>query len=854
MLLNLLAFLFHYRAELAQRHAGNEGADEAAGYVTQVRADNEVSRERDSQQSGTVRHRAAGCLDRPPVGTLISRGTQPDCTEEPELKDETPNRIPKIIHQTYKTLDLPPDLQKLVASWVETNPGWEVRHYSDEDCDAMVATEFPQYLQAYRNLPKPVERADFFRYLVVLRYGGVYADMDTRSALPLDTFISDRDTLVAGWENEFPSMAKAIKRSYSRQTQLLQWVFAGAPGHPALKVVCDHIQQHYRTVFSSNTNTDTLDRTGPGAFTDALIRHMMNPQGGPLVPMDTQWPIRLLPRVAFGAFGIDGLPVDSPGLLVQHVFKGSWKRGNRCHQWPKLFFLPRMLIEWTKGKPFSSFKKPAIYSPNLMRPQEEGTAQPSWYIPHLTGISWSVDFWKWNTRAQHDACLTRVAEEPELEVKDLTQHMTSPHPVSVAWWPPFTMLVHQVGVEAMARQDGDDVSAHISAWGLWEAGWEPPTYVGPSSMHALLSVLLSSEAPGARRTQLGRATAVLGADMPHANSAKGGLLVDVFPGPGLFTLAAAATGLKVAGCLPAPPVQLSWCKRKSNSLLTEVNLAVQGFRPSPLTVCMCVLRQAMAVEPEAEFRQLLQSSLAMNVWEDRVHVLSDAPGAADGSTVCVRQGLGLPALEASTSPAPAFVNDHRQWLRNSTVQPAVSHPGLAGCGPGQQLGSQQRLDTLVRQLLNAGGDGGSAASRFVLRVGDNPEAVLAGAVSLLVGDLRPGLPPPSVVLLELPAYRLGAAAVLVQQLEERYGYTGGIFHSGALCRGRVPPGSTPGPRWCQCEPGAFTSMLNAGRGANSDGSRSISLVALHQGMHGTHDGNRWLNMMRGGSIMGVCIL
>ena len=36
--------------------------------------------------------------------------------------------------------------------------------------------------------------------------------------------------------------------------QILQWVFAGAPGHPALREACDFIAQHAHTVFSNNTN------------------------------------------------------------------------------------------------------------------------------------------------------------------------------------------------------------------------------------------------------------------------------------------------------------------------------------------------------------------------------------------------------------------------------------------------------------------------------------------------------------------------------------------------------------------------------------------------------------------------
>lgn len=46
--------------------------------------------------------------------------------------------------------------------------------------------------------------------MVVLRLGGVYADIDTECKRPLDSIIRSRDTLIVGWENEFPDAQKAL--------------------------------------------------------------------------------------------------------------------------------------------------------------------------------------------------------------------------------------------------------------------------------------------------------------------------------------------------------------------------------------------------------------------------------------------------------------------------------------------------------------------------------------------------------------------------------------------------------------------------------------------------------------------
>lgn len=225
--------------------------------------------------------------------------------------------VPRIIHQTYKSHEVPRKLEAMVDTWNSTNPGWDVRLYNDTECLELVKLNFPQYLDAYLSLPKNVERADFFRYMVVLLHGGMYADMDTECKRPLDSVIRSRDRMVVGWELEFSSSEQAARRSYARTRQVLQWVFAAAPGHPVLREACDLIAANAKKQFSGQTDRDTLERTGPGMFTDVVLKHAFDPEKG----------IRILPRVAFGVnpLGDDGLNADSPGITVHHHYAGSWK-------------------------------------------------------------------------------------------------------------------------------------------------------------------------------------------------------------------------------------------------------------------------------------------------------------------------------------------------------------------------------------------------------------------------------------------------------------------------------------------------------------------------------------------------
>ena len=55
---------------------------------------------------------------------------------------------------------------------------------------------------------------------MVLRLGGVYADLDTECRRPMSELILPKDTMVGGWENEFARPQDAEARHYVRNRQV----------------------------------------------------------------------------------------------------------------------------------------------------------------------------------------------------------------------------------------------------------------------------------------------------------------------------------------------------------------------------------------------------------------------------------------------------------------------------------------------------------------------------------------------------------------------------------------------------------------------------------------------------------
>lgn len=115
------------------------------------------------------------------------------------------------------------------------------------------------------------------RYLVVLRYGGVYAEPGVECATPLDAVLHPGDTLVTGWEAEAATDAAALARGMVRRRQLLQWWFAAAPGHPALQEVVNRVVGSVGQRLSEDPHRDALERTGPGVWTDVVLRYALWP-------------------------------------------------------------------------------------------------------------------------------------------------------------------------------------------------------------------------------------------------------------------------------------------------------------------------------------------------------------------------------------------------------------------------------------------------------------------------------------------------------------------------------------------------------------------------------------------------
>ncbi|MCX7931827.1 MAG: tetratricopeptide repeat protein [Rhodovarius sp.] len=154
--------------------------------------------------------------------------------------------IPWRISQFWDDPLPPPDVEPLLRSWPNLNPGFAyVRFDRFSAVDYLRAHYPPEVWQAFHRAEHAAAKADLFRLAVLAREGGVYADADDRCVAALGSLLAPGVECVF-YQEELASVANSF--------------FAAVPGHPVLRAALD---QAVAAVNRGDRSTPWLE-TGPG--------------------------------------------------------------------------------------------------------------------------------------------------------------------------------------------------------------------------------------------------------------------------------------------------------------------------------------------------------------------------------------------------------------------------------------------------------------------------------------------------------------------------------------------------------------------------------------------------------------
>jgi mannosyltransferase OCH1-like enzyme len=73
--------------------------------------------------------------------------------------------IPLIIHQSWKTDQLPAKYLRWQATWKRMHPNWEYKLWTDADNLKLVEQDYPWFLKTYNSFKENISRADVVRYM-----------------------------------------------------------------------------------------------------------------------------------------------------------------------------------------------------------------------------------------------------------------------------------------------------------------------------------------------------------------------------------------------------------------------------------------------------------------------------------------------------------------------------------------------------------------------------------------------------------------------------------------------------------------------------------------------------------------
>lgn len=164
----------------------------------------------------------------------------------------TPDKI------TYKTgdflIDKPPPAkyEQVCNTWKLFHPGAQFILWNDSMAWKFICEYFPQWKKRWRTYKQPIYRCDVLRVMILLKFGGVYADMDASCCQNLDRYLEKYNLLL------FRGLLNAISNC----------IMAASTEHPFMNFLLNAMQKSYKGIWHmAVSGVGPLMATGPGLVT-----------------------------------------------------------------------------------------------------------------------------------------------------------------------------------------------------------------------------------------------------------------------------------------------------------------------------------------------------------------------------------------------------------------------------------------------------------------------------------------------------------------------------------------------------------------------------------------------------------
>lgn len=182
------------------------------------------------------------------------------------------SKIPKVIYQTFKTKNLSKEMNDIVDSWKQYNTNYKYRLYDDNECEEFIKSFFDsKVINAYYKLRYGAFRADLWRYCILYKYGGVYADLDTLCLGSIDNFINSKTEIM-------------VPKDIGNSHHIFNAFIAIVPNHPIMDYC---IKKIVNNVENKVDYRDKRDVAGPGVLGESINKYLNRPEKNNIIYSNT---------------------------------------------------------------------------------------------------------------------------------------------------------------------------------------------------------------------------------------------------------------------------------------------------------------------------------------------------------------------------------------------------------------------------------------------------------------------------------------------------------------------------------------------------------------------------------------
>jgi len=230
-------------------------------------------------------------------------------------------KIPKIVHQEWKSKELPYNFKLYREECIRLNPNWEFKLWTDEENLQLITNHYPQLLDLYNSYDVKIKKIDMIRYLYLHRYGGVYMDLDITCLQPFHNIFDNVD-----YYNKF-----IVVNQFENKREYANALMASSPGYELFDSIARGLHQ--------NKNKNVLSATGGTFLQYSIIGRNDNKGKWVEMPFELFYAQDYTNKDKCNSF--DNCRSKYPNAITISIWSNTWQSGSASDlQWQNSSSVP----------------------------------------------------------------------------------------------------------------------------------------------------------------------------------------------------------------------------------------------------------------------------------------------------------------------------------------------------------------------------------------------------------------------------------------------------------------------------------------------------------------------------------